>query len=199
MPALTDDAQFLPRMLDSYPVVLEVLANSYSTRLQRIIRRHLSPPIQHRTEPAEVLQDVWCRLLHELSDKLSKVHDLVDNPDDLLAYLCAVARNEARRVSAHFTAQKRDVRREIPLQSLTEEEHPAFRSPSAPAQAETSDFLDFVLRQFGKTAHEVLELRRCGFTLAEVAAHLGISERVAARTLRCLESTWCRNDKVGAR
>jgi RNA polymerase sigma-70 factor (ECF subfamily) len=168
----------LSRIRAGDALAVEELAASYEPYLRRLIRHSLPDRVRGRFDSADIVQSVW---VHVLTGLQSGVWDFPDRLH-LQAFLVKVARRRLiSRIRKHYPAAEREATTEVPLDELPAEEQPR---PSEVAQAE--ELWQRLLALCPPAHHELLQLRRQGLRLEEIARRTGLHEGSVRRVLRQL-------------
>jgi RNA polymerase sigma factor (sigma-70 family) len=154
---------------------------TYEPYLRRVIRRQLSPPLRAKFDSEDVVQSAWADLLQGFRDGSWSF----SNARELKAFLVKATRHRfIDRVRRHQTA----LRREQPAsngQMLTSIPSAQPR-PSEFAQA--NEMWERILATSQPNHRAVLEARRQGFSVAEIAERTGFHVDSIHRILRNLAS-----------
>ena len=157
----------------------EQVFRAYEPYLRKAVRRQLPPPLRAKFDSADILQSVWTDLFRGFREAGWRFSDV----DHLRGFLFVATRNRLiDRVRQHQKAAER----EEPLGGgdrthLLTSPHPR---PSEIAQAQ--DLWDRMLAQCPPEHHELLKLRRQGYSLAEIAERTGLHPDSVRRVLRTL-------------
>jgi RNA polymerase sigma factor (sigma-70 family) len=153
------------------------LVREYSCVLHHFIRRALDArrTLRRFFDSDDVMQEIWADFLEDVP---RRPH--FELPQGLEAYLVRMARNFVENIVAKYLdAQKRDLRRDVPLEGAAE---PSIRSFVGALLAQ--DEFDNLLRAQAPKLREALCLLRDGHTQQEAARRLGISPRTLSRMLQ---------------
>jgi RNA polymerase sigma-70 factor (ECF subfamily) len=173
-----DDLQMLLGELEADPVRAERVFRSYERFLRRVARRRLTPALRRRFDSADVVQSVWATLLRGgASDRE------FTTPEHLRAFLARAVRNRvidrARRARDVAAAEQRVTKSPPHLPTPV-------NAPRPSEQAGANELWERMLAVCPPEHRPVLNLRRQGFTLDEVAASTGLHEGSVRRILRTL-------------
>ena len=160
------------------------LLETYGSHLQRYVRRSLSRDLRSRFDSVDFVQVVWASFFRE-PDKLRRI----TTPADLMAYLAALARNKVvNEVRREVHAQKRDLRREIRLDAVHDEDKRdlASRDPTPSAVAMFRERWNRLVSGQPSQVRRIVELRFAGATYNEIADELHIHERTARKAIEKL-------------
>ncbi|MDJ0975684.1 MAG: sigma-70 family RNA polymerase sigma factor [Planctomycetota bacterium] len=176
----------------------EVLGRAFQElrpRLERMVQMRMDPRLRERIGASDVLQDAW-------GDVSRRVDDYLADPRMpfflWVRFITAQKLLQLRR--HHVEAQRRDVRRQVPVQgsarpgvtSIALANQLAARGTTPTQAAQRGDVrsqLEQALDQMSEMDREILALRHFeGLTNSEAAAELGIEKKAASkRYLRALE------------
>jgi RNA polymerase sigma-70 factor (ECF subfamily) len=154
----------------------EALFDRYAPFLRAVVRGQLSDPLRAKLDSTDVVQSVWVQVVRQLGRNGWQVNDEAH----LRALLATIAR---RRLVTRVRQYARLVGEPEggELDALPDIRHPR---PSEVVQAD-----DLWLRMLDLCPpdhHPVLELRRAGVPLAEIAERTGLHEGSVRRILRRL-------------
>jgi len=167
----------LDRFRGGEAAAAEQFVAEYEPYLRLVVRRGLSRRLRAKFDSIDVVQSVWGHVLPALRDGAWSVPDRAR----LRALLLTVAR---RRLVSRYRHHRAAVERQRPGQAdLATLAEPAPR-PSECAQA--NETWEHLLAICPAVHHDVLRLRRQGFSLTEVAARTGLHEGSVRRILRRL-------------
>ncbi|MBI1903682.1 MAG: sigma-70 family RNA polymerase sigma factor [Planctomycetia bacterium] len=182
---MTTQASEIERLLAQIRQGSEAAAREFVAQfgphLLRIVRRSLHRRLRSKFDSDDFVQSVWASFFADLSHVERSV-----SPEELVAYLAALARNKTvdefrRRVAT----KKLSRRREKPLASSTTTAQAAHRRhPTASGLAVAQETWDRLNEGEGDVGQEVLQLRLAGATFEEIAERLGVSARTARRIVQ---------------
>jgi RNA polymerase sigma-70 factor (ECF subfamily) len=154
----------------------ERVFRNYEPFLRAMVRRRLTPPLRAKFDSMDVVQSVWADVLEGLRQAEWQFND----QDHLRAFLARVTYNHfVNHCRRHSPELEREERlREAALSTL-----PATGQPR-PSQVVQADELWETMMDLCPPAHrELLELKRQGLPLAEIAARTGLHESSVRRIL----------------
>ncbi len=156
----------------------EELVAAYEPLLRGVVRGNLPADLRAKLDSTDVVQSVWARALPALRDGDWDI----PSRGQLRALLLTVAR---RRLVSHFRHHRLALERaeagNPDVDSVPESGRP---QPSEVAQAD--ELWEQMLSLCSPGHHRLLELRRQGFTLHEIAARTGMHEGSIRRVFRRL-------------
>jgi RNA polymerase sigma factor (sigma-70 family) len=185
----------MPKEERPFPVLLQEVrdGSDSSTReliaryrrvILKAIRRHLDARVRPKVGCEDLEQEVW-------SDFFTHVlpREEFTSPEGLGAYLRALGINKALKANRKWLdAERRDVQREQPLQSLgpTDWEQLAGKGPAPLTAVECHEFWDRVRSTLPVKYQPIVDLLLGECTHEEIAGELGLSARTVGRIIRSL-------------
>jgi RNA polymerase sigma factor (sigma-70 family) len=144
--------------------------------LRALVRRRLTPALRSKFDSMDVVQSVWTDLLVAYRAKGWQFHDR----EHLKAFLAKVTYN-------HFLIQCRRnraaLRAERPLPDRESPAIPASVQPRPSQVVQAVELWETILDQCSPLHAEVLQLKRQGLPLAEIASKAGLHESSVRRIL----------------
>lgn len=165
----------------------EALANLYARYggvVRAAVRRRLPDGLRKEYDSTDFAQDVWASFFTR-----PPAQARFDTPAALGGYLAGVARNKvAEACRRRFQSAGRDIAREQPLVCAADgSDVPVPGREATPSQCAIADEqYDALTDQLPAPHRRVVDLLRAGFTQAEIAKKLGMSERNARRVVERL-------------
>jgi RNA polymerase sigma-70 factor (ECF subfamily) len=167
----------LDRLGGSDFAAAEQVFRAYEPYLRKVVRRQLSPELRPKFDSADVVQSVWADVLGRFQTVGYRFTDAAH----LRAFLLTATRNRfIDRVRQHRAATER----ERPLEGLAPEKVPAARQERPSELAQANELWERMLRLCPPAHRLILELKRQGLPMAEVAARTGLHEDSIRRILR---------------
>ncbi len=152
---------------------------AFEPYLRKVVRRQLPAQLRVKFDSHDVVQSVWCDLLVCFRER--RTHFVSDA--QLRAFLLRATRNRLiDRVRQHSTS----VNRERPVELSEPRDNLTALLPRASQVAEAGELWARLLRLCPARHHEVLRLRRDGYTLDEISRQTGLHEGSVRRILRSL-------------
>jgi RNA polymerase sigma-70 factor (ECF subfamily) len=149
---------------------------AFEPHLRMVVRRQLSPRLRAKFDSSDIVQSVWADVLRGLHRSSWHFKD----SDQLRGFLVTATRHRfidrARRV-------RRAVERESPLGLPPESDLPASGEPRASEEFLASELWGRLVALCPPAHLELLELRRRGVPLAEIAERIGLHESSVRRIL----------------
>jgi RNA polymerase sigma factor (sigma-70 family) len=147
----------------------------------RVIRRYLPRWVRPLVDAEDVAQELWITFF---ADRCFVRYST--RPRALVGFLCRLATSKVRDARRHLSRQRRDARRDesLPDGSAIQERGLLDRHPEPPAWALAGDLCSALLAGQDDTLSSVVQMRRHGFSLLEIADQLTIS---LSSVKRCLE------------
>lgn len=174
-------AEPLDRLLDELgrgdDAAVEQLVADYEPYLRALVRHALPPPLRAQFDSVDVVQSVWVQVLRAVRAGAWDISD----PSRLRALLATVAR---RRLISRFRHHRPALERQEPGSADLEAVPAAQSRPSEIVRAD--ELWDRMLALCPPEHHKVLNLRRQGLRLEEIAARTGLHEGSVRRILRQL-------------
>jgi RNA polymerase sigma-70 factor (ECF subfamily) len=160
----------------------------YYTRVQALVRKRMNPELRGEMESVDLLQEAMLDAIRGFS-----AFEVRSRPE-LVGWFARIVENNLRSAARHMHAQKRDRRREVPLEYVSaymEQSEPHHRPPAEgpdPLElASRKEQRDLLLECFASLDDDhrtVIALRhRQHATWAEIAQKMGRSGPDAARML----------------
>jgi RNA polymerase sigma-70 factor (ECF subfamily) len=147
---------------------------AFEPYLRKAVRRQLPPPLRARFDSADVLQSVWADVLRGFREAGWRFVDV----DHLRGFLFVATRN---RLIDRIRQHQKKVDREEPLGGRHDPPAPQPR-PSEIAQA--GDLWERIQNHCPPEHRPILDLRRQGYSLAEIAERTGLHADSVRRILR---------------
>lgn len=110
---------------------LDRLCKVYGERVRRIVRLRMGRELRSKMESMDVVQDAFISALRSLDDFT------YDNEGDFLRWLSKIAENRIRDNLEKLHADKRDIRKEIPLNSNRQAIEDSFVRTNGPVDSTT--------------------------------------------------------------
>lgn len=156
----------------------EQIVRAYEPYLRMVVRRSLPGRLRAKFDSMDVVQSVWVHLLHGLRKAAWEFPDR----GRLLALLVTITRRRLiSRVRHHQTA----LQREQPGADFLDH-FPAPRQPRPSEVVEADELWTRMLALCPPGHRELLQLKRQGLSLAEIAARADMHEGSVRRILRQL-------------
>jgi RNA polymerase sigma-70 factor (ECF subfamily) len=152
---------------------------AFEPYLRTAIRRQLPVPLRAKLDSTDILHSVWADALRGFRDAGWRFVDA----DHLRGFLFVATRNRMiDRLRKHRTA----LAREQSLDGGNAEFVPEAREPRPSELAEAAEMWKRILSQCPDEHRPILELKRQGFSLGEIAEHTGLHPDSIRRILRTL-------------
>jgi RNA polymerase sigma factor (sigma-70 family) len=179
MSSTTHDApleQLIERLKQGDVTAAEQLLVAFEPQLRLLVRRQLSPDLQAKFDSVDVVQSVWANLLDGFRGGRWQFRDA----QQLRAFLLRATQNRfIDQVRKHRQAS----RRERPLDQPSTSDEPAAARPSPTENVRAAEMWDRLVALCPEQHRWLLELKRQGFSLAEIAARTGLHESSVRRIL----------------
>jgi|SRR5579864_1141435 len=166
----------LVKLSNGEEAAAERVFRDYEPLLRSMVRRRLTPALRAKFDSMDVVQSVWADVLESYRSEGWRFADR----DHLRAFLARVTYNHFfTHCRRHGSALERE-------QPWPEDESPA-RVPSAqpaPSQvAQANELWERIMHLCPATHRQVLELKRQGLALGEIATRTGLHEGSVRRIL----------------
>lgn len=165
------------------PAARERLVKAYGEHLLRAVRRRLPRFLRPMYDSADFAQSIW-KSFFARHDRFGDFPE----PQQLVAYLANAARNktidEVRRNLQTSPSGERQPWLKNDSQLMAYELSP---TPTPSQEFVARETLSQIKAKTTSAEFRVIELKRFGFTLCEIATRLGIHEKSAGRVIRRLE------------
>jgi RNA polymerase sigma-70 factor (ECF subfamily) len=168
----------LERLARGDAAAAEQIFREYEPYLRMVVRRYLPAGLRPKFDSIDVVQSVWVHVWRGLQNVAWQFADR----DHLRALLVTVTR---RRLVSRFRHYRTALAKEEPApETLERLPHAAGFGPEDFARAD--ELWERVLALCPPAHHELLRLRRQGFTMDEIAERTGMHEGSVRRVLRRL-------------
>ena len=159
------------------------LFRRYADQLIALARSRMPQQLAPRLDAEDVVQSVYRSFFAAAREG----RYVLKRGGDLWRLLVSITLHKVFNQLGHNAARKRALRREQRFKDGEEfaqrEGHLLLREPSPMEAAALTDELEQVMRPLDPLQRRVLELRLQGYTLDEIAAETGYSQRTVCRTL----------------
>jgi len=146
---------------------LDALLGRCTPRLLQLIRLRMGPQLRGSLESRDVLQNTLIKAFRAI-DRFEG-----EGRESLMAWLARIAHNEIRDQADRHHAQRRDARREIPLDDAGELPDPVRSATSRVALGERARTLERALEALESDHREVIVLRKLEeLTFPEIAERM---------------------------
>jgi RNA polymerase sigma-70 factor (ECF subfamily) len=151
------------------------LVEAYAPYLRAVVRARMSDRLRPHVDSVDVVQSVWVQVIRQLGRDGWRVNDA----EHLRALLVTIAK---RRLVSRARRHTRDE----PSTPTDLADAPDARQVPPSEAAQGGDLWAKMLRLTPPEHHPILQLRRVGLPLAEIAARTGLHEGSVRRILRRL-------------
>ena len=168
--------ELIERLNDGDVVAAERAFLAYEPYLRMAVRRQLTGPLRSKLDSMDIVQSVWADVLCRFREAGWRFSDR----SHLRAFLMKVARNRLidRRREHH-----RALEQERPLDEITPRDLPQADVPRPSEVAQGHELWERMLQKCPAGHREILQLKRQGLPLAEIAAKTGLHEGSIRRIL----------------
>jgi RNA polymerase sigma-70 factor (ECF subfamily) len=144
--------------------------------LRMVVRRRLPADLRAKFDSVDIVQSVWVHVL----DGFREGGWHFDNAAQLRAFLVRVTQN---RFLDRARQQQRKLRHEQKLTPPDWDGLASTRQPQPSEEAQATELWEQMLALCPPVHHGLLELKRQGFSLAEIAARTGLHQSSVRRIL----------------
>jgi RNA polymerase sigma-70 factor (ECF subfamily) len=152
---------------------------AFEPYLRKAVRRQLPAPLRAKFDSADILQSVWADVLRGFREAGYRFLDV----DHLRGFLFVATRN---RLIDRIRQQQKAVDREVPLGDGDQTHVLPSPQPRPSEVAQAGDLWKRMLAQCPAEHRPILELKRQGYSLAEIAQRTGLHPDSVRRILRTL-------------
>jgi RNA polymerase sigma-70 factor (ECF subfamily) len=163
---------------------------AFEPYLRMVVRRQLPADLRAKFDSVDIVQSVWVHIL----DGFREAGWRFENPAQLRAFLVRVTQNRfLDRVRQH----QRKLRRERTLTPAAWESLPSARQPEPSEEAQAAELWERMVALCPPVHRRLLELKRQGLPLAEIAARTGLHPSSVRRILYDLAKQLVADSDVG--
>ena len=161
----------IQRIRDRDPQAAQELVSEYEQAIRRVVRIHLRDSRLRRVlDSLDVCQSVLATFF--VRTALGQYE--LETPDQLIRLLAVITRNKVANHVSHHRAERRDLRKDVPLDFGAMEVKSAKSDPGE--QASARELLARVYDHFTTEEKYLAEQRSSGRSWPELAAELGASD-----------------------
>ncbi|MEQ8790592.1 MAG: ECF-type sigma factor [Pirellulaceae bacterium] len=158
----------------------------YVDRLMRLVRRRMSPGLQRRVDPDDVVQSA----MRSFFVRAAAQDYVLERAGDLWRLLAAITLSKLRRQVEVHTAAKRSMARERSISGDANDIAAiADREPSPGEETVLLEEVQRVMEQCSLAEREALTQRLSGETIEDIAQRMGRSQRTVRRLLQASRET----------
>jgi len=176
----TDDKQLLARMLEQLQrgdvAAAEQLFIAFEPWLRLLVRRQLPTDLQAKFDSVDVVQSIWADLIEGLRHGRWQFEDA----QRLRRFLVRATQN---RFVDHVRRNRRAADCEQPLADSASSHHPLAEEPSLVEQIQAEDIWEKLMTLCAPQHRAILDLKRQGFGLGDIAVRTGLHEGSIRRIL----------------
>jgi len=166
----------LKKLSDGDSWAVDQIVKAYEMRLRALVRRRISDRLRPKFDSADVVQSVWVHVMHRLRGEGLRIANKIH----LEALLVTEARHRLTDRLRHYHSS---LDREQPM---TERTRPPSTHPRPSEIVQAEQLWEKMLALCPPEHHELLRLKREGFTLDAIAERTGFHEGSVRRILRRL-------------
>ncbi len=165
----------------------------YANRLIALARSRLESRLRQKVDPEDVVQSVF----RSFFCRHANGQFLLADSGSLWSLLVVMTLHKCGRQVEHFFAARRDVNREQAIASARSSIRTTVHSnePTPSEAAILSDTVVWLMEPLKPQEREMFSLRLQGYTIAEISAQVGRSERTVERLMNHLRSLVLRLNK----
>lgn len=186
-----DQDEVLERLIlglrNNEPWAATDVVRRYGDSLHRIADSRLSPALKRRLDADDVMQSVFRTFFRRVRD--SKLQ--VDDADQLWNLLCAITLTKVREQARFHRRKKRGIDQEATSAEIAEYEaqHQDVAGPLDPGilKVDFADAFINLLESLDEEENMILILKLGNHSNANIAEHVGVSERTVRRILAKLQ------------
>jgi RNA polymerase sigma-70 factor (ECF subfamily) len=158
----------------------EKVFRAYEPFLRQVVRRQLDADLRAKFDSVDIVQSVWSDLLQGFRESAWAF----DDPERLKAFLVTATRHRFLDRARHYRRRMRQEASESTRAHLDRAIPSSQPRPSEVLQARA--LWDQMLAECSPGHREVLQLKREGYTIPEIASRTGFHEDSIRRILRDL-------------
>ena len=196
-----DELQFsrLAERLRTGDTATETLVvHRFAIQLVALARRHLAQRIQQKSSPEDVVQSTF----RSFFKRLRRGQFDFESWDGLWSLLVLITVRKCAGRREHFLADRRDVRREVPLSTAFGDgdlQRVLSRGPRPDEAVVLTELVEQLLCDLSESEQQIVRLRLEGYSIAEITSVLDRADRTVRRVLarvrrRALRLTAGEND-----
>jgi RNA polymerase sigma-70 factor (ECF subfamily) len=156
----------------------------FANRLIGLARSRMAPLVRTKVDPEDVLQSVFKSFFLRYAQGQWQLGDW----HDLWAVLTVLTVRKCGHRAEHFHAQKRDVRRETSPQpdasDAALDDVALDREPTPDEAAMLAETVEQIMRDLEGYHRDIFRMALQGYSTAEIAAEVGVTERSVLRVLK---------------
>ena len=179
-----DFAGLIAQVKEGDEAAIGRLIERFGPEVRMMVRRRLPARLRNQFDTVDFTQDVWSSVIAGCRDRAEPFED----PKHLLGFLAGVVHNKvAQEFRRRTRTRKYDIGREEPLyirrggRDVVREVPADDPTPSEAVQAD--DRLEQLVAGRSPVEVRIVELRRQGLTIDEVAARLDLHEKAVRRVI----------------
>jgi RNA polymerase sigma-70 factor (ECF subfamily) len=174
--------QFLARIRGGDEDAARELLRRYEAKVRLVVRRQLPKLLRSRFDSQDFVQSIWGSFFRRIKDSPLELEDV----GNLIGFLARAARNKVIDEYRRASSRKHDMRREESISESAQSRELADASETASEVAEAGEALSQLQGLLPENRRGLLELKAAGFSSAEIAVRLGLSERTVRRVIEDL-------------
>jgi RNA polymerase sigma factor (sigma-70 family) len=166
----------LEKLSSGDPAAAEHVFRAYEPYLRMVVRRQLPAHVRGKFDSSDIVQSIWADLLDGFRNAGWRFADAAH----LRAFLVQATRN---RFIDRLRHHRRALEHERPLAGPDSISLPASAEPRPSEVAQANDLWERLLALCPPAHRELLEMKRQGQALADIAAHTGLHPSSVRRIL----------------
>jgi RNA polymerase sigma-70 factor (ECF subfamily) len=175
-------ANLVPRLRAGDDEAARQVFDRFAHRLIALAQTRLHRNLRAKVDPESVVQEAYGSLYTRLAGGEFELN----NWENLWAVLAVITLRKCANRAEYWDAQRRDVRRELPLQpAAADDSGPAWegtgREPTPDAEALLNDTLAELTQGMDQRERDILELSVQGYSVQEISEKLQRAERTVRR------------------
>ena len=175
----TDGANWAEDILAGTPGFETAVFEKYAHRLLSFARSRLPDDLNSRVDEEDVVQSVFRTFFRRNRDG----QFAFDDSYDVWHLLAAITYRKVANTVKHHRRDRRNSKLQEPLSAPDQEICLADRSPSPEELNVMFDYLRWILDQLPELQKTMLQLRMEGYSIAEIAEQVSLSQRSVKRGL----------------
>jgi len=174
------------------------LFQRYANQLIHLAQRNLESRIQGKLDPEDVIQSVFRSFFTRIA--VGQMKDL-ENWESLWQSLVIITLRKCSVKNDYFHTASRKIQLEVPLHALSNQSNqdwePFATEPTPFEAAMLTETVERLMSQFEGRSRNILTLCLQGYSIPDISAEVGCTERTVYRLLECvkhqLEKMGCEN------
>lgn len=173
---------WLEPLVAGEPWYEQQVVDRYTFDLLKLARQRLPDGIRRRVDPEDVVQSVYRSFFRRLRNG----EFAFDESHDVWRLLAVMTYHKVHNVTKYHRRQQRDASRDVSYETAAQPETAAALQASTPQPDDLAilqEYLEKLLAELPQRHHQLVILRLEGFSIAEIADQLNVSQRTVLRVL----------------